>query len=175
MSRGPAPHEAWIGLGTNLGDREANLAAAVRHFGEHVVLVSPVFETEPWGILDQPWFLNAVVQLRWTTGARTLLTRCLAVEKALGRIREERNGPRTIDIDVLLMGPGRLREEGLTVPHPGIAGRRSVLEPWAAVAPGLIVPGLGAPLEVLEERTRGLDGHGSRPWLAPGKRASGTL
>ena len=172
--RGPAPDEAWIGLGTNLGDRQANLLAAARSFGDASTL-SPVFETAPWGILDQPWFLNAVLRLRWREGARALLVRCLAVEQSLGRVRAERNGPRTIDIDVLLVGPGRLTEAGLSVPHPGIAGRRSVLEPWAAVAPELLVPGLDAPLGVLRDRARVLDGQEVREWESTATRASGTL
>ncbi len=175
MSRGPAPDEAWIGLGTNLGDREANLRAAVDYFAESFVDVAPVLETEPWGIVEQPWFLNTVVRLRWTAGARSLLSRCLATEQALGRVRVARNGPRTIDIDVLPCGPGRPDEPGLRVPHPGIATRRSVLEPWAALAPNLLVPGLDATLSDLEVRTRGLAGHGSRPWPSNLVRASGTL
>jgi len=173
--RAPAGDEAWIGLGTNLGDRAANLDEAARQFGQAVVAISPVYETAPWGIREQPWFLNAVLRLRWTHGARVLLARCLDIEQALGRVRAERNGPRTIDIDVLLAGPGRLDEPGLCVPHPGIAGRRSVLEPWAAVAPELLVPGLDAPLAVLRDRARSLDGQSVRSWSRAATRASGTL
>jgi len=166
--RRPAAHEAWIGLGTNLGDRDANLSEALQHFGDAVVSVSPVFETEPWGIKDQPWFLNAVARLHWTEGARVLLNRCLAIERALGRVRAERNGPRIIDIDVLVCGPGCLDEPGLQVPHPGIASRRSVLDPWVAVAPELEVPGTSQSIAELERVSRGLDGHASRRWTPPG-------
>jgi 2-amino-4-hydroxy-6-hydroxymethyldihydropteridine diphosphokinase len=173
--RAPRPDEAWIGLGTNLGDRGAHLAAAVDRFGRWAGALSPVFETAPWGILDQPWFLNAVLPLTWTDGARELLALCLEVEQALGRVRAERNGPRTIDIDVLLVGPGRLDEEGLTVPHPGIAGRRSVLAPWAEVAGDLLVPGLPAPLRVLRDRAVSLEGQAVRSYPGAIPRASGTL
>ncbi len=162
--RAPEPDEAWIGLGTNLGDREANLRGALSHFGDAVVQVSPVVETEPWGIREQPWFLNAVARLRWTAGPRALLDQCLEVERLLGRHREIKNGPRVIDLDVLLVGAHELDEPGLRVPHPGVAGRRSVLEPWAALAPDLLVPGLDAPLAVLCSRAVSLPAQQTRPW-----------
>lgn len=166
FGRHPAADEAWIGLGTNLGDRHANMQAALSAF-DCVVEVSPVVETEPWGIRDQPWFLNAVARLRWTDTPRALLERCLAVERELGRHREVKNGPRTIDLDVLLVGGVQLDEEGLQVPHPGIAARRSVLEPWAAIAPDLLVPGLEAPLAVLRARAQTLPEQETRAWSAP--------
>ena len=170
--RRPEPDEAWIGLGTNLGDREANLRAAVRHFGEALVALSPIVETEPWGIREQPWFLNAVARLRWTDGARALLERCLDVERALGRHRELKNGPRVIDLDVLLVSGLELDEPGLRVPHPGIAGRRSVLEPWAALSPELLVPGLDAPLAVLGGGAESLPAQETRPWATGGEPAT---
>lgn len=175
MSRAPAPDEAWIGLGSNLGDREAHLHAAAERFGDAVVLMAPIVETEPWGITEQPWFLNTVLRLRWTHGARALLALCLETERALGRVRVEKNGPRTVDVDVLLCGPGLLDEPGLTVPHPGIATRRSVLEPWAAVAPDLVVPGLIEPLSALRDAAAELPGQGVRAASSPRSSASGTL
>lgn len=167
FGRSPAADEAWIGLGTNLGDRATYLQRALDSFGDAVVSVSPIVETEPWGIRDQPWFLNTVARLRWTAGPRALLERCLAIERLLGRHREVKNGPRVIDLDVLLVGEAVLDIPGLQVPHPGIAGRRSVLEPWAAAAPDLVVPGLDAPLAILRARADALPAQETRPWSAP--------
>ncbi len=142
VGRHPGASEAWIGLGANVGDRQAAILAAVGHFGSCVEGLSPLYETAPWGILSQPWFLNGVLRIRWAESPRALLERCLGVEAALGRVRSQRNGPRIIDLDVLILGRGQCLEEGLSVPHPGIRSRRSVLEPWGEVAPSLIVPGL---------------------------------
>lgn len=111
--------------------------------------VSPIYETSPWGIVDQPWFLNQVARLEWSDSADALLARCLDAERAMGRQRERKNGPRLIDLDVLLVGDLRQDRDGLTVPHPGIASRRSVLEPWADLAPELVVPGLVRSMERL--------------------------
>ena len=143
VGRHPGASEAWIGLGANVGDRRAAILAAVGYFGSSVDGLSPLYETAPWGILNQPWFLNGVLRIRWTESPRALLERCLGAEAALGRVRSQRNGPRVIDLDVLLVGRGQCVEEGLSGPHPGIGSRRSVLEPWGDVAPSLIVPGLG--------------------------------
>ncbi len=156
-ARWPAEDEAWIGIGGNLGDRRATIEAAVASL-PGVVAVSPLVETEPWGIRDQPWFFNGVVQLRWAGSTRSLLERCLAIEVELGRVRTQRNGPRVIDLDVLIAGRNRLREPDIHVPHPGIASRRSVLEPWARVAPELVVPGLGRTIEELRRGAADLPG-----------------
>ncbi len=85
-----------------------------------------------------------------------LLHLCLEVERSMGRQREIKNGPRLIDLDVLVVGGARMDADGLTLPHPGIASRRSVLEPWADVAPELVVPGLEAPLEALRSEAKRL-------------------
>lgn len=161
--RRPAPDEAWVGLGSNLGDRAGQLRAAARALGGCVVEVSPVFETSPWGIVEQPWFLNAVVRVRWTDSPRTLLRRCLQIERALGRVRTEKFGPRKIDLDVLLAGDVCVDEPGLTSPHPGVASRRSVLEPWVRLAPELIVPGLDETVAVLRTRAESLPGQIVKP------------
>ncbi len=161
LARLPDPTEAWIGVGSNLGDRQAHIDAAIALLPA-IVEVSPVLETEPWGITEQPWFFNCVVRIEWTGSARTLLERCLAIEEELGRVREVKNGPRLIDLDVLLYGEREIDEEGLQLPHPGIAWRRSVLEPWARIAPSLIVPGLGGPLTFLRGRALDLPGQGVR-------------
>jgi 2-amino-4-hydroxy-6-hydroxymethyldihydropteridine diphosphokinase len=171
-TRGPAEAEAWIGFGTNLGDRLASLQAALLALGASVEQVSPIYETAPWGLLDQPWFLNGVARLRWTAGPEALLERCLAIERDLGRVRYERNGPRIIDLDVLVWGPELFCGPGLTVPHPGIASRRSVLEPWADLSPELVVPGLGLPLETLRSQAQLLAGQHVRPFAGDWARSA---
>jgi 2-amino-4-hydroxy-6-hydroxymethyldihydropteridine diphosphokinase len=103
--------------------------------------VSSLYATAPVGREDQPEFLNAAVEIRTTLPPRELLTACLRIEAELGRIRTERWGPRTIDIDVLLYGDRRLAEDGLTLPHPRMQERAFVLAPLAEIAPGLLLDG----------------------------------
>jgi 2-amino-4-hydroxy-6-hydroxymethyldihydropteridine diphosphokinase len=145
---------AFIGLGSNLGDREGWLRSAVdllRGDPEiEVVAVSSLRETEPVDFLDQPRFLNAAVELETVLPPRALLDRLLAVEQALGRRRDgPRFGPRTIDLDLLLYGDERVDEPALTVPHPRLAERRFALEPLDELDPTLIVPGRGPVSELL--------------------------
>jgi 2-amino-4-hydroxy-6-hydroxymethyldihydropteridine diphosphokinase len=138
---------AYIGLGSNLGDRGGTILAAAERLGPH--RLSPIVETEPWGYVDQPTFLNAVAELETDLTARELLDRLLEIERELGRVRAgPRYGPRTIDLDLLLYGAEVVDEPGLTVPHPRMAQRLFVLEPLSALNPGLFIPGLG-PLEAL--------------------------
>ena len=138
---------AYIGLGSNLGDREATLREALDRLGAGegiaVVAVSSFRETDPVGVLDQPRFLNAAAALETSLAPRELLERLLAVERALGRDRaqEERWGPRTLDLDLLLYGDEEVDEPGLTVPHPRLAERAFVLEPLLELDPGLRLPG----------------------------------
>ena len=133
---------AYVGLGSNLGDREGTILAAAGRLGPH--RLSPIVETEPWGYADQPRFLNAVAALETELPPRALLDRLLEVERELGRVREgPRYGPRTIDLDVLLYGDAVIDEPGLTVPHPRLAERLFVLEPLLGLDPGLFVPGKG--------------------------------
>ncbi len=146
--------EAWIALGSNLGDRRGFIEGALAAFSTEVVEISPIFETPPWGPIPQPDFLNAVARLRWPWGAPALLERCLSVERSFGRVRDVRWGPRTLDLDVLLVGPELFREADLQVPHGGLASRSFVLDPWAAVAPELLVPGLGRTVAELAEALR---------------------
>ena len=137
---------AYVGLGGNLGDRRALLDAAVdalrREPGIEVVAVSSYRETEPVGVVDQPPFLNGAVAVETTLSARELLDRLLAVERSLGRMREgeERHGPRTIDLDLLLYGGETVDEPGLTVPHPRLAERAFALEPLVELDPALTLP-----------------------------------
>jgi 2-amino-4-hydroxy-6-hydroxymethyldihydropteridine diphosphokinase len=134
---------AWLGLGGNLGDPEASMASALAALdadpATHVAAVSPLYRTPPWGRTDQPDFLNAVARVETRRSARELLALCLEVERGLKRIRRERWGPRTLDIDILLYGDLQLREPGLEVPHPRLAERAFVLVPLGEIAPDLAV------------------------------------
>jgi 2-amino-4-hydroxy-6-hydroxymethyldihydropteridine diphosphokinase len=139
---------AYVGLGANLGEREATIARAVAELGAS--RVSTLRETEPWGYADQPRFLNGVAELETDEPPRVLLDRLLAVERALGRVRGgPRYGPRTIDLDLLLYGDVELDEPGLTLPHPRLHERAFVLEPLAELAPALVVPGRGPVVALL--------------------------
>lgn len=141
---------AYVGLGSNLGDREAALRSALELLGEDVVAVSTLRETEPVGYLDQPAFLNAAAALETALEPHALLERLLAVERELGRTRDgPRFGPRTIDLDLLLYEDRVIDEPGLVVPHPRMAERRFVLEPLAELDPDLAVPGRGRVADLL--------------------------
>jgi 2-amino-4-hydroxy-6-hydroxymethyldihydropteridine diphosphokinase len=138
----------FVGLGANLGDREATLRGALellrREPGIEVRNVSSVRETEPVGFLDQPRFLNAAAELETELPAEALLERLLEVERRLGRVRGGRRyGPRTIDLDLLLYGDETISAPGLRVPHPRLHERRFALEPLAELAPELEIPGRG--------------------------------
>ena len=135
---------AYVGLGANLGDREATMRRAIDLLGDEVVAVSTFRETDPVGYEDQPRFLNAAVALETALTSRELLDRLLAVERELGRTRDgPRYGPRTIDCDLLMYGEEIVDEPGLRVPHPRLAERRFALEPLFELDPRLIVPGVG--------------------------------
>lgn len=139
---------AYVGLGANLGDREPTIRRAAGLIGAR--RLSTIRETEPWGVEDQPFFLNAVAELETELPPRALLDRLLEVERELGRIRDgERYGPRTIDLDLLLYGDETIDEPGLTVPHPRLHERVFVLEPLAELAPHAVVPGRGKVSELL--------------------------
>jgi 2-amino-4-hydroxy-6-hydroxymethyldihydropteridine diphosphokinase len=133
---------AFIGLGSNLGDREATIREAARLIGAR--RLSTIIETEPWGNEDQPRVLNAVAEVETELEPRPLLDLLLDVERRLGRERDGTHwGPRAIDLDLLLYGDRVLDEPGLTVPHPYLPERLFVLEPLAELAPEAPVPGLG--------------------------------
>lgn len=122
---------AYLGLGSNLGRRDRNLSAArrrLREKGARVLRQSTVIETEPWGVIDQPRFLNQVLEVDWPGTPRQLLRAIQAVEREGGRVRTKRWGPRTIDVDILLFGDEHISEPDLQVPHPRIAERAFVLE-----------------------------------------------
>ena len=147
---------AYIGLGANLGDREATLREALRLLGERpgieVVAVSTLIETEPWGYADQPAFLNGAAALETDLAPAALLAVLLDVERALGRVRDgagPRYGPRAVDLDLLVHGDLVVAEPGLEVPHPRLAERRFALAPLAEIAPDLVVPGHGSLADLL--------------------------
>jgi 2-amino-4-hydroxy-6-hydroxymethyldihydropteridine diphosphokinase len=143
---------AYVGLGSNLGDREENIRRALERLEElGSVRASGVRETDPVGVTDQPKFLNAVAELETGLPARELLERLLEIERQLGRNRaaETRWGPRTIDLDLLLFGDETIDEPGLTVPHPRLAERRFVLEPLHELDPALALPDGRAVRELL--------------------------
>jgi 2-amino-4-hydroxy-6-hydroxymethyldihydropteridine diphosphokinase len=136
---------AWIGLGTNLGDRLAALQAAVaglRRLGE-VEAVSSVYDTEPVGFLEQPPFLNAVLRLSTDRSPRDLLDGLLRIERDLGRVRTFRNAPRTLDLDLLLYDERVIDEPGVTVPHLRLHERAFVLVPLAEIDPEAVHPVFG--------------------------------
>ena len=132
---------AFLGLGSNMGDRRANLRTAVADLPD-VVAVSPVYETEPvGGPVGQPPYLNLVVELSTERSPRDLLEVARSLESAGGRVRAERFGPRTLDVDVLLVGDLVVAEPDLVVPHPRMHERRFVLAPLADLAPELVPEG----------------------------------
>ena len=140
---------AFVGIGSNLGEPERQIAAALEELaaedGIELVAASTLRETEPVGYLDQPSFLNGAAQLETALPPRELLERLLEIESRLGRVRGEgpRFGPRTIDLDLLLYGNETIEAPGLTVPHPRLHERRFVLEPLAELDSALVVPGKG--------------------------------
>ena len=141
---------AYVGLGSNLGDRAGNLLLAVRGMleaGFTVTRLSSIYETEPVGVREQPPFLNMVAELRVTIfSPEQTLARLLRIEYALGRRREVRHGPRTIDLDLLLYGSERSATEFLQLPHPRLHERRFVLTPLEELAPELSHPTLHQPI-----------------------------
>ena len=145
---------AYVGLGANLGDREATIHAALDALaaedGIEVVAVSTLRETEPVGVGSQPLFLNGAAELRTTLSARELLDRLLAAEQRFGRTRVPgEHGPRTLDLDLLLYGDERIDEPGLTVPHSRLHERRFALEPLLDLDPELAIPGRGRVADLL--------------------------
>ena len=137
--------DVWIGLGSNLDDPRVNLQLALDAIGREcrIVRVSSLYSAEPVGYADQGWFLNAVAAIRTTKPPGGLLTFLQGVEKALGRTREIRFGPRTIDLDVLLWDDAAVNEEDLVIPHPRMHERLFVLEPLSELAPEIRHPRLG--------------------------------
>jgi len=150
---------AYVGLGSNLGDRAGYLLLAVRgmlHAGLDVIRLSSIYETEPVEYEDQPAFLNMVAELRGSTLAspEQALARLLRIEYALGRTRDVPMGPRTIDLDLLIFKDERSDTEFLQLPHPRLAARRFVLVPLNELVPSLIHPVLGKSITELLAATK---------------------
>jgi 2-amino-4-hydroxy-6-hydroxymethyldihydropteridine diphosphokinase len=158
MDRGSMEERVYIAMGSNLGDREANLAAALEALratqGVEVVAVSPLYETDPVGPPPQGAYLNGAVELATSLTPAALLERLLAIEASRGRTRgPDRNAPRTLDLDLLLYGDRKLTGPGLVVPHPRIE-RPFVREPLSALAPHLFHPVIGETVGELARRVR---------------------
>ncbi|MCX2970757.1 MULTISPECIES: 2-amino-4-hydroxy-6-hydroxymethyldihydropteridine diphosphokinase [Streptomyces] len=151
------PRHAVISLGSNLGNRLETLQGAVDALedtpGVRVKAVSPVYETQPWGVEpdSQPAYLNAVVLIKTTLPPASLLERGHAIEEAFQRERSEQWGPRTIDVDIVTYQDVVSTDPGLTLPHPRAHERAFVLVPWHDVDPAAEVPGVGAVAELLED------------------------
>jgi 2-amino-4-hydroxy-6-hydroxymethyldihydropteridine diphosphokinase len=127
----------YLSLGSNIGDREANLRTAIDRLAAlgKVMAVSPFYETEPVEFTRQPWFVNCTVAIETEKMPKQLMAQVLAIEQSMGRRRSQPKGPRTIDIDILLFGNSIVDTKGLTIPHPAMHERRFVLEPLADIAP----------------------------------------
>lgn len=136
-------HTAYLLTGGNLGDRFLNLQSARETIAQRcgtLVSASGIYETAAWGKTDQPAFLNQVLELRTNLEPQELMQELLAIEKELGRVREEKMGPRLIDIDILLIDELVMNTTGLTLPHPALPLRRFALAPLAEIAGGRIHP-----------------------------------
>lgn len=160
----------FLGLGANLGDRQANLTAACRMLNESEGVCglqkSALYETAPWGRLEQPPFLNAVICFSYEHSPQRLLARCQEIEAALGRRREPGLpwGPRTLDIDILLFGALQMQTPELTIPHPYLCQRAFVLAPLGDLAPKRWLPGIGS----VEAALAGVDAGGVQKIAPPG-------
>lgn len=134
---------AYVALGSNLGDKEQNIRRALELMEQHGVRVrkvSPLLTTEPYGVTDQPEFLNGAAEVEWAGDVESLLHTLLAIEQEMGRQRKRHWGERNIDLDLLLFGGQILHSADLVLPHPDMANRSFVLEPLAAIAETVVHP-----------------------------------
>jgi len=146
---------AFIGVGSNLEEPQVQVSRALEALGglpqSRLVAHSSLYRSAPVGYLEQPDFINAVAQIETGLAPRELLDALLGLEHECGRTREFRNAPRTLDLDILLYGDLQHHEHGLTVPHPQMHLRAFVLQPLLEIAPGCVIPGIGAAAEVMRQ------------------------
>lgn len=169
------PRPVYLGLGSNQGDRYGQLLAALELLESQLgdVVHSPVYESPPWGVVDQPSFLNCCCRGCWSGTPGELLRRVKAIEEQLGRRPTRRWGERLIDIDILVLGGAVVSTPDLQIPHPQLARRRFVCEPLADLCPQLVVPGLGksvAELAASLARTEPLEPFRTRARVAADRR-----
>ena len=160
----PGTLVCYVGLGSNLGDRAANLAEARRRLNEsgRIVAASSIYETDPWGVdPGQPVYLNQVVSIATPLPPADLLEKLLGIERDLGRVRTAPGDPRLIDLDLLLYGDEVTDGPGLTLPHPRMCQRAFVLAPLAEIAPDAVHPVNGLSISALNDR---VDHRGVRLW-----------
>lgn len=142
-SASPLMADIYLALGTNIGDREKNLREAIRRLSEpdiHIIKISSIYETEPVDYLDQPWFLNAVLEAQTALPATQLLATLRNIESQMGSSKPFAKGPRLIDLDILLYGDSTIDTPELQVPHPRMLQRNFVLIPLAEIAPNFRHP-----------------------------------
>lgn len=147
---------AYIGIGSNLGDRKNNCQKAVELLGEYgvkAIKTSSMYETEPWGVKDQPEFINMAVEAETSLAPRGLLNALKGIEKRMGRAPSEKYGPRVIDLDILLYGDVVVEEHGLKIPHPHMHERDFVLRPLMEIAPEVVHPVSGKRITELLSRS----------------------
>jgi len=147
------PRLVYLSLGSNVGDREAQLRAAQARLSGvgRVVVASSFYETEPVEFTEQPWFLNFVLALETSNTPQQLMTAILRIEEEMGRRRTQKKGPRSIDIDILLFDDIIMDSTNLTIPHPALQQRRFVLEPMAEIAPEVVHPSLKKTIRELRD------------------------
>ena len=137
--------QAWLGLGGNLGDVEAAMKQGLQFIGDRsdtdISEVSSIYKTPPWGVLNQPWFLNCCAQIQTELNPEQLLSLCQEVERLGKRERLQKWGPRTIDVDILMYEGVQQVEQRLTIPHPRMQERAFVLVPLEEIAPNLVIDG----------------------------------
>ena len=157
-----SPMAGYLGFGTNLGDRKKNLAQAVNNLNDRpdftVVRTSSIYETSPWGVTDQPNFLNMVAEINTFLSPQELLERVKKLEQDMGREDGPRFGPRLIDVDILLLGDLMVDEPDLQVPHASLHLRAFVLVPLGELTPESVHPLLGKTIAELTSEVDGLDG-----------------
>jgi len=147
------PSTVYLSLGSNVGDREAQLRDALFRLSAvgRVIALSSFYETEPVEFTQQPWFLNCAVAIETSSTPQQLMAAILRIEEEMGRQRRQKKGPRSIDIDILLFGREIMESKELTIPHPAMHQRRFVLEPLAEIAPEALHPLLNKTIRELRD------------------------